>query len=677
MPISSPVQQQYTESPATYETLRIGQGYTLPADCAFALIKALGVRSEESLTLNGQEVKYNQELRCVPGDTLVASRSTCRLEIVKYTDDGLYSGNRPLTFAASREAELLRYTTQTTAALTDGTLASDAIPSLRAAAHFLRQTTFGATWAEVQAAFALGSRRAWMRAELKKSFTKRFMDRLYTDEAITDLTRTDVSAEVAYSFMLGMTDTDAPLRARCLHTLLKYFPATVPGGGLPGYGGFLLLGWVDRLNQHVFGNFRNLLESVTYSRPMATMLTYNANEKASADGTTQPDENYAREIMQLFTIGLWELNADGSQRLDASGRPIPTYTNTDIRQLARAFTGLIKQNQTADFYRTDTAANRTIARVASTTQETGPIYYADPASNQRHYLPFYEYGAKYALGGRINIPENTEPQANLTAVHDALFNHPNTPVYVAGRFIRMMTTSNPSRGYVARVAAAFVDNGFGVRGDMKALWTAIFLDPEAGWDGARNEYFGRVRDGFEAWCHNIRALERLSTNGKRVFANNSAPATDAMGAHFFAAIPSIFGMYDATYSEGTPKELGLLSPEMQMWSDYLLVASSNQLSNGSIVGWEPRDTGSNFSLLRPNGYAMFPLTGTADELIERINLLLCGGLMSPGLRASLQTLLVSVVAWQTPGTMTSDQQQDRISVALQCVVGSPDYRVQL
>lgn len=575
------------------------------------------------------------------------------------------------SFAKREEAHI------SIASATRAVVASDKIGSLREAAQFLRQATLGATWQEIQDCFSMGSRKVWLRAQMKLALSKRFMDRLYVDEGITDLTRTDLSAEVGYSFMLGMLNSDAPLRARCLHALLKYFPATVPGGGLPGYGGYMLLGWVDRLNTHTFGNFRALLESVTYSRPMAAMLTYNANEKASTDGTTQPDENYAREILQLFTIGLWELNLDGSHKLDAQGNRIPTYGNTDIRQLARALTGLVKQNQPDAFYSTDSPGNRTTARVLSTSQESGPIFYANENSNQRHYLPFYEYGEKKALKGLLDIPAGTDPVTNLSMLHDALFNHPSLPPFVAGRFIRMLTTSNPSPGYVARVAAAFINDGAGVRGSMKALWQAILMDPEAAWDGSKNEAFGRVRDGFEAWAHNIRALERTSTNGKRVFANNNPAATDAMGAHFFAAIPSIFGMYDATYAEGYLKSIGSLSPEMQMWSAYLMVASTNLLQNGSIVGWEPRDTGSAFSLLRPNGYAMFPLTGTADELIERTNLLMCGGLMSPGLRSSLQALLASVVAWQTPGSMTSDQQQDRIGTALQCVISSPDYRVQL
>lgn len=555
--------------------------------------------------------------------------------------------------------------------------AYDDISTLRKASHFLRQATLGATWAEIQNCAAVGSRKLWLRSQLKMSFAKRFMDRLFTDEGITDLTRTDVSSEIGYIFMLGMTAAEAPLRARCLHALLKFFPATVPGGGLPGYGGFLLPGWVDRLNTHTFGNFRDLLESVTYSRPMATMLTYNANEKASADGTTQPDENYARELLQLFTIGLWELNLDGTPKLDAQGARIPTYTNTDIRQIARALTGLVKENQPDSFYSTDSPANRTAARVPATTQEIGPIYYANENSKQRHYLPFYEYGAKVALGGRIDIPANTDPVTNLRMLHDAVFNHPNTPPFIAGRFIRMLTTSNPSPAYVARVAAAFINDGTGVRGNLKAVWMAILLDPEASWDGSKNESFGRIRDGFEAWAHNIRSLERISTNGKRSFAVNNPSGTATMGAHFFAAVPSIFGMYDATHAEGYPKSIGLLTPEMHMWSDYLMVASTNELQNTATVGWEPRDTGSNFSVLRPNGYSMFPLTGTADELIERANLLMCGGLMSPGLRTSLQAVLGSVVAWQTPGSMSSDLQQDRVTVVLQCVISSPDYRVQL
>lgn len=200
----------------------------------------------------------------------------------------------------------------------------------------------------------------------------------------------------------------------------------------------------DTLLERNFGNFRELLEAVTYHPCMAAYLTYLRNEKGTADGTRRPDENYAREIMQLFTIGLWELGPDGTRRLE-HGRPVPTYTNDDIRELARVFTGLSFPRKEAEKGGFKWGHTDWTARLVA-------------------YPQFHDDGEKRLLGGRKVLPAGQGADKDIADALDLLFEHPNTGPFVARLLIQRFTTSNPSRGYVWRVAGVFADNGQGVRG---------------------------------------------------------------------------------------------------------------------------------------------------------------------------------------------------------------------
>jgi len=207
---------------------------------------------------------------------------------------------------------------------------------------------------------------------------------------------------------------------------------------------------------------------------------------------------------------------------------------------------------------------------------------------------------------------------------------------------------------------------------MKALWTAILCDPEASYDGAIDEHGGRVRDGFECWIHWLRVMHRENNSGFLSWAQNSR--TDHMndfGNADFLSAPSIFGFHDANHTEGSLAEWGLEAPEIGQWSDVLMVRSVNRLRNRWTAS-EPRDTPANSVYIPSGGYASYlPVTGTAAELAERLNLLFCGGRMSPGLRASIESVTGSMA------TGTDTEQQDRVSVAAQLVVSSPDFRIQL
>jgi len=544
----------------------------------------------------------------------------------------------------------------------------DRVTTDEQSAGFLQKATLGPTYAEISALTTLGSKRAWMLAEMAKPLSKTFASRCWVDQALTDTAVFDKSIETERAWLTGYMQEPA-LRMKCLHVLNKLFVITIAGTFQDPGRWAAWMSWLDRINNHVFGNWRDLIESITYSPHMSLMLTYYANKKAS--GERQPDENYAREIMQLFSIGLVQLNMDGSLKLDAAGNPIPTYSNDDIRQVARCLTGMTRWNFAPPYERYDlkTASGDTRFNGAIGTGDYDDMM-ADPEVRLKHYLPEYEYGPKRALGGLLDVPENTEPEACLTMLHDALFNHPNTAPFFAIRMIQSMVTSNPSPGYISRVAHAFADNGKGVRGDMKAVWMAILTDPEASSDGRYNKGFGRVRDGFDVFANHIRSFGRIGSTGFVAIASDGFSGTYVgdFGPTAFRTQPSIFSAYDPLY---VPPELEVsngLAPEMQMWSEVLLLRCMNRLLVLINAG-KPSDTaGAN---VMKSDYSMLPLTGTPDELVQRVNLLMCGGKMSAGLRADLVANAVAI------GSGTTALQEARATGCLLITSNSPDYFVQL
>jgi uncharacterized protein (DUF1800 family) len=214
--------------------------------------------------------------------------------------------------------------------------------------------------------------------------------------------------------------------------------------------------YMNMLQKDAFGNFLTLLTDVTLSPGMGNYLDMVNNDKPGPNNG--PNENYAREVLQLFTIGLAELNPDGTQQLDASGNPIPTYTQDTIEGFAHTFTGWTFPTMPG-----------------KTGQFWNPEYYGGPM------IPFdshHDTGTKLLLNG-TTLPAGGTTQGDLTAAMQNIFQHPNVGPFICQQLIQHLVTSNPSPAYVQRVSAIFADNGSGVRGDMKAVITAILMDPEA------------------------------------------------------------------------------------------------------------------------------------------------------------------------------------------------------
>jgi uncharacterized protein (DUF1800 family) len=321
------------------------------------------------------------------------------------------------------------------------------------------------------------------------------------------------------------------MRKRLALALSEFFVVSLsPIDGF--YPPYVIGAYWDVLTANVYGNFRTLLERITLNAGMGFFLNTKGNLKEDANGR-QPDENYAREIMQLFTIGLLELNQDGTPRLDANNQPIETYGQSDITNLARVFTG----------YDWDYLANGgTFTNVAwhdydvpNTRFATNPMWF-NPANHSNLAVTF--------LG--TTIPANTPGPEALRLALDRLFNHANTGPFFARQMIQRLVTSNPSPAYVGRVAAVFANNGAGTRGDLKAVWTAILTDTEARRaPGPSDTLSGKLREPVVRFVQWARTVGTTSTNGDYQIYDLSGSDT-SLGQSALRS-PSVFNFFRPGY----------------------------------------------------------------------------------------------------------------------------------
>ncbi len=417
--------------------------------------------------------------------------------------------------------------------------------------------------------------------------------------------------------------------------------------------------YYDMLGADAFGNFRQLLEDVTLSPMMGQFLSMQGNDKGNA--TTDPDENYAREVMQLFTIGLWQLNDDGSQQLDGKGQPFPTYSNTDVKGLAAVFTGF-SWNIPGDA--SDNAWSNCCVYV-------GPGYGEELLPMQ----PFPNHHStvqKQFLGVTIPASGSPDPNGDLKLALDTLFNHPNLPAFFSKQMIQHLVTSNPSPAYINRVAQVFKNDGTGVRGNLQAVITAILLDPEAR-DTATvttNPQYGKVRESLLRYTEWARAFTAQSRTGSYDVGSTEDPIY-GLGEMWLRS-PTVFNWFAPGYTPPNTSisAAGLLAPEMQMTNASTVVGYINYMQDA--VGASATGGPDLFS-----SYATeMTLAATPDQLLDRINLLLMSGQMSSTL---YNQILGAITAIPIP---TSDQNAinaallARVETAVYLTVASPDFAAQ-
>jgi uncharacterized protein (DUF1800 family) len=373
---------------------------------------------------------------------------------------------------------------------------------------------------------------------------------------------------------------------------------------------------------------------------MGGFLTYRGNAKANLSSGALPDENYARELMQLFTIGLVELNRDGTPKLSA-GQVVETYDQEDITGLARVFTGW-------DF---------DYAGAAGAVAMTTPDYVRRPMTQ---VASRYESGAKSFLG--TTIPAGTPALQCLTMALDALFAHANVAPFFCRQLIQRLVTSNPSPAYVRRIATVFENDGFGVRGNLAAVVRALLLDTEARSDAvAAGAGFGKLREPilrFTAWA---RAFGVTSPSGAWAVGNTSDPAR-ALGQSPLRA-PSVFNFFQPGYvpTNTAIAQASLVAPEFQI---------ANETSVIGYLNFMQRAVAGNLSDITPDYTGLLVLADDAQALLDGINLVLAANQLSPATMAAI------VGALQTMPLGTDARRRNRIHAALLLVLATPEFIVQ-
>jgi hypothetical protein len=391
------------------------------------------------------------------------------------------------------------------------------------------------------------------------------------------------------------------------------------------------------LLDNAFGNYKDILSQVTLNPYMGDYLNLSNSSKSA------PNENYARELMQLFSLGTNQLNNDGSLKTDSNGVPIPNYNADDVHNVARALTGW------------------TWARFNNgSTSNYVDLDYTKPMVA---YPAIYDTTAKSFLG--VTVAANASQTDSLNGVINAIFNNASLPPYVSKFLIQQMVTSNPSAGYISRVTAAFINNGSGVRGDMKAVITAILTDAEARGDSKTGASDGKVKEPV-LYATSIGRLIAGSTDGY-AFTTRDA----GMGQQPFRA-PSVFNFYPPDYP--LPLGNGLLSPPSKLMTVSTIINRHN-LAFDWFVGGDSRGEYATVSGL-PNSTGTQPNWGywqgitDPGALADAMNTLMLNGSMTAQQRLFLVTTMTAVT--------NSDpvaQARHRAQTGLYIVATSPQFQV--
>ncbi len=522
-------------------------------------------------------------------------------------------------------------------------------PANRAeAARFLTQATYGPTPADVDRVMSAGYA-AWldeqfaMAATLHETSVPKFGDTLSPQFL--------AQYPITSSFWTKAATAPDQLRQRTAYSLSQIFVISMVDMNVLGYPQGIT-SYLDMLGRNTFGNFRQLLEDVALHPMMGLYLSHLGNQKEDPAIGRVPDENFARELLQLFSIGLVELNADGTVKLDSRREPIETYTNADIAGLARVFTGWSWAGPVKD---------------EASFQPFRGFFYGDdprPIKPMEPYPQFHSTGEKRFLGKVI--PANTSAQESLKQALDHIFNHPNVGPFIGKQLIQRLVTSNPSPAYVARVAAAFNNNGQGVRGDMKAVWRAVLLDPEAR-DMAKldDPKFGKLREPIlrlSAW---IRAFDVKSASGDYAVFFTDDP-TSGIGQSPYRAF-SVFNFYRPGYVPPNTRAAAekLVVPEMQISNETSASSYINFVESMALLG------ATGFLLdLRADYAAERAIAQDVEALVNHMDQRLTYGTMSSATRAALREAIASVPI------DAFDARANRVRLALLFTLSSPDFLVQ-
>lgn len=501
-------------------------------------------------------------------------------------------------------------------------------PTPGQASRFLAQATFGPTPADIEAVVRDGYA-AWLDRQLAMPPSQTHFDWLLQQGKNTEEFKGNgINAPLESTLWRKFISAPDQVRTRVAFSLSEIFVVGVSSitASWPLFGA---AGFMDLLAEHALGNYRDLLAAVSQNLSMGCMLTYRGNRKEDPKTGRHPDENYAREIMQLFSIGLLELEPDGSLKM-VDGKPVETYTNADVQGLAKVFTGWDINGPETDveFHRRPMALNNALHSLA-----------------EKRFL------------GAV-IPPGTDGHLSLKRAIDVISAHPNVGPFIGTQLIQRLVTSNPSRAYVRRVSAAFADDGTGARGNLKAVVRAILLDPEARNPDLNAPDWGKVREPilrFSGWA---RAFGADSING--VWAMPDTTDNTIRLAQSPMRSASVFNFFRPRYVPPVTElaRRHLVAPELQITDETSVAGYLNFLAIYVDRGWED---------LQTSYAAEIALAPDPAALVARVALLLAGDAFSDRTAAAIA---------QAVSSIPPDRPRDRVRAAITLVAATPEYLVQ-
>jgi uncharacterized protein (DUF1800 family) len=529
----------------------------------------------------------------------------------------------------------------------------DKVLNSATAARFLTQTTFGPTDNDIKTVLAQGYE-AYLDGQLNAVSSSHLA---YMDNRLAQLRLTNPSASLGTnqfyeSYWLYAATSPAQLRERMKLALSEIFVISLLDSAIDVRGA---ASYYDMLGNNAFGNYRTLLEQVSLHPMMGRYLTHLANQKEDTASGRKPDENFAREVLQLMSIGTYQINNDGTPRRDGAGATIPTYTSDDVSNLAKVFTGY-------SWYSPTPTNNTFFGGSRNVDAYVRPMIF---------YANYHSVTAKTFLG--TTIPAGAASANDLTIALDTIFNHANVPPFMCHRLIQRLVTSNPTPGYVGRCSAVFINNGSGVRGDLRAVVRAILLDPEARSSSlASTPSFGKVREPLIRLTNWMRAFGATSISGNYLI--NSTSANTSLGQSALSS-PSVFNFYRPGYVPPNTR-LGaqnLTAPEFQIVDEVTVAGYANtmQTAIGTGIG-----SGSDVRSAYVNEIA---IAADANTLVDRMDRMLLYGQMSPTLRAriieSVNSIVIPAPTANNAATIATAK-LNRAKLAIYMTMVSPEYLVQ-
>jgi uncharacterized protein (DUF1800 family) len=518
------------------------------------------------------------------------------------------------------------------------------------AARFLLRAQFSAPAADIVAVQAKGYR-GWLDTAFQSPRGQKGFDWLtaHGHNAVTKEAR--YFWPMAGDFMIWNQLIAQPdqMRQRAAFALSQFFVISL--NPIDGYWPpYITAAWWDVLCDEAFGNFRTLLERVSLNAGMGMYLNTKGNLKEDPKTGRQPDENYAREIMQLFTIGLYELNQDGTLKKGPGGKPIETYVQSDVTNLARVFTGYDH-----DMHRVKFSSVKWQNFPVLSNEFTVDPMRCDPSAHSNQQVDF--------LGA--TIPAKTPPADALRQALDHLFAHPNVGPFFGYQMIQRLVTSNPSPAYVGRVAAAFNDNGAGVRGDLKAVWRAVLTDPEAlAAANLKDPTCGKLREPVLRWVSWARTVGVYSDNDKfEIF--DTARADEGLAQSPLRS-PSVFNFFRPGYAPPHTAigKAGKVAPEFQITTETSLAGYVNFLQWS--LRWGYKDVHPSYDPLKPFAHDV-------PAVVAWFNLHLAANQLSP------ETCALIEAALRSKGVTEASPDADKLGMlasACLLILSAPEYLVQ-